>query len=100
MTRLTEYTDKALSAVAYEMGINGSDITTRCSQREVVDARQMVIYALAEQGFTSRRIATQMCVTQRYVQHVISKFDDKMRYDKAFRNSYERVAQQLRNIDE
>lgn len=100
MTRLTEYTDKALSAVAYEMGINNNDITTRCSQREVVDARQMVIYALAEQGFTTRRIATQMCVTQRYVQHVISKFNDKMRFDKAFRNSYERVSQQLRNDNE
>lgn len=97
MTRLTECTSKLLQAVTYEMGLNDGDILRRCSQREIVDARQMVIYVLSEQGFSTRRIASQMCVTPRYVQHIIANFPDKLQFDRAFRNSYERVAKQVSN---
>lgn len=97
MTRLTECTSKLLQAVTYEMGLNDGDILRRCSQREIVDARQMVIYALSEQGFSTRRIASQMCVTPRYVQHIIANFPDKLQFDRVFRNSYERVAKQASN---
>lgn len=97
MTRLTEWTSKLLQAVTYEMGLNDGDILRRCSRREIVDARQMVIYALSEQGFSTRRIASQMCVTPRYVQHIIANFPDKLQFDRVFRNSYERVAKQVSN---
>lgn len=100
MTRLTECASRLIQAVTYEMGINDGDILRRCSRREIVDARQMVIYALATQGFCPRRIASQMCVTPRYVHHIIANFGDRMRYDRLLRNSYERVMKQVGNDGE
>lgn len=100
MTRLIEATSKLLQIVAYEMGLNDGDVLRRCSHREIVDARQMVIYALSEQGFSPRRIATQMCVTPRYVQYIIANFPDRLQFDRLLRNSYERVTKQVRNSTE
>lgn len=95
MARITEATDKIIQATLYEFGIEGEDITAKCSRREFVDARQIVIYNLYSQGFTTSRIAAQMCVSLRYVQQIVAHFPDRIRYDRVLRASYERIANEL-----
>lgn len=95
MTRITEATDKIIQATLYELGIEGEDITAKCSRRDIVDARQIVVYTLSTQGFTTNRIAAQMCVSLRYVQQIVAHFPDRIRYDRVLRASYERIANQV-----
>ncbi|MCM1225267.1 MAG: hypothetical protein NC548_63540 [Lachnospiraceae bacterium] len=86
-----------LEVVASETDGAASKIVSKCSEAEVVDARWMCVKLLSEQGYYASKIAELMGITPRYVQYILTDFEDRIAMSRYMRNNYERARNKLRN---
>lgn len=77
-----------LEAVGFETDVEVSKIISKCSEAEVVDARWICVKLLRELGYYPSRIAELMGITPRYVQYIISDFDDRLAMCAMMRTNY------------
>lgn len=87
---------EVLEVVSSETDVSVSKIMSRCSETEVVDARWICVKILFEK-FYSSKIAELMGITPRYVQYILTDFEDRIAMSRFMRNNYERVRNKLRN---
>lgn len=85
-----------LEVVTSETDVAVSKIMSRCSEAEVVDARWICVKILSEQGYYPSRIAELMGITPRYVQYILTDFEDRICINHIMRSNYERVRKRLR----
>ncbi|MCM1490418.1 MAG: hypothetical protein NC095_06290 [Muribaculum sp.] len=91
---------RILEVVSQETDIPVADIMSRCSEAEVVDARWICVKLLREHGYYSSRIGELMSITPRYVQYILTDFDDRIFLNSLMRTNYERAKKRLGNICE
>ena len=84
LTRIQEVVSK-------ETDIPVVDIMSRCSLAEVVDAMWICVKLLSLHGYYSSRIAELMRITPRYVQYILTDFDDRILFNRLMRTNYEKV---------
>ena len=72
----------------------------RYGDTETVDARWICVKLMSEQGYYKMRIAELMRITPRYVQYILSDFDDRTDLSAVMRNDYERARKRLRSMSE
>lgn len=89
-----------LEAVSNETEVGVSRIMSRFSDAETVDARWMCVKLLREHGYYPARISSLMGITPRYVQYILTDFEDRVAISRIMRNNYERAAKKLRNRSE
>ncbi len=89
-----------MEVVTSETDVAVSKIMSRCSEAEIVDARWMCVKILSEQGYYPTRIAELMGVTPRYVQYILTDFEDRIAMSRVMRSNYERATKRLRNQEE
>ncbi len=75
--RKSEIFNKVLDIVAAETEVSQACILSRCRRREVVDARYLLVKALLEAGFYKNEIARFARLTNRAVEIMSSKFNDR-----------------------
>lgn len=97
MSRVKAVLTAILEVVASETDVAASKIASKCSEAEVVDARWICVKLLSEQGYYPSRIADLMGITPRYVQYILTDFEDRMEMCRFKRNSYERAKNKLRS---
>lgn len=86
-----------LAAVSEETELPMETVLSRCGRAEVVDARWLAVYLMSRCGLYTMRIAEEMGVTPRYVQYILTDFEDRTAISRPLRNKYERTAKKLRN---
>lgn len=91
---------RILEAVSQETDILVADIMSRCSITEVVDARWICVRLLREHGYYSSRIGELMSITPRYVQYILTDFEDRILFNNLMRTNYERARKRLGNTGE
>lgn len=91
---------RILEVVSQETDILVADIMSRCSVTEVVDARWICVKLLREYGYYSARIGELMCVSPRYVQYILTDFEDRTLFNNLMRTNYERAKKRLGSISE
>lgn len=89
-----------LKALSSETDVPESKIMSKCSQAEVVDARYVCVKLLHEQGYYPSKIAELMGITPRYVQYIITNFENRISLSNIMRKDYERTKNILRTIKE
>lgn len=89
--------DGVLKSVSYETEIPITEIVSRNSNAEVVDARWICVQILKECGYYPTRIAQMMHITARYVQYIITEFHSRVGANKLMRTNYERARNKLRS---
>lgn len=87
---------KVLEAVSFETDVPVSKIMSRCSDAETVDARWICVKILSDNGYYPAKIADLMGITPRYVQYILTDFEDRIALNRIMRNNYETVAKSLR----
>uniref|UniRef100_A0AAU8AW84 Chromosomal replication initiator DnaA C-terminal domain-containing protein n=1 Tax=Dulem virus 40 TaxID=3145758 RepID=A0AAU8AW84_9CAUD len=100
MSNTKDLVDRVLSVVADVTEIPCETILSKCSRTEVVDARWLAVAMLRRSGMYAMRIAEHLGITPRYVQYIITDFDDRIACNPTLRNSCERIAKKLRNDGE
>lgn len=96
MAKINEYTAAILQAVEEDCDVEADEVLSRCGTADVVDARHIAVFLLHEQGFSTSRIARAMMISKRYAQHIITRFADRIKYNRLIRNTYERIKTKLR----
>lgn len=91
---------KVLETVSKETDIPASVIMSRCSLAEVVDARWICVKLLNLYGYYTSKIAELMHITPRYVQYIITDFDDRILFNRLMRTNYERIRKILGIVGE
>jgi len=91
---------EVLEAVSVETDVAVTRIMSRCSDAETVDARWICVKLLGEYGYYPSRIAEMMGITPRYVQYILTDFEDRIMTCRYLRNNYERAAKRLRRKSE
>lgn len=89
-----------LMIVAEETEVTADKIVSRCSNSEVVDARWICVKLLSAYGYYSSRIAELLHITPRYVQYIITDFEDRLSVGEIMRINYEHSAKRLRSAYE
>lgn len=97
MSRTKETVERVVGAVAEATEVPSGAIMSRCSSAEVVDARWLAVALLHGCGMYPMRIAAAMGITPRYVQYIITDFEDRMALSRPLRTNYEKIAKKLRN---
>ncbi len=100
MAGIKDLVNSVVSAVADITEIPCELILSKCSRTEVVDARWMVVYLLHKSGVYTMRIAERMRITPRYVQYIITDFEDRIAVSRPMRTNYEKIANKLRKVSE
>lgn len=96
MPKAKEIFKLTLNAVSEDMDIPCDVILSKCGRTEVVDARHIAVVLLSRAGLYTMRIANLMKITPRYVQYIITDFEDRLACSRPLRNNYERIANKLR----
>ncbi len=96
MLRIKDLVNNVVSVVADVTEIPCELILSKCSRTEVVDARWITVYLLHKAGMYTMKIAEHMEITPRYVQYIITDFEDRTALNKPMRTSYEKIANKLR----
>lgn len=93
-----EYYRKAVEVVCDLTGVTENDIVGKKRQRELVDARCLVVMLLKDAGYYPTQIAPVMGISVRWVQKISAGFADRMRYssDPMLRRNWEASAKALR----
>lgn len=86
-----------LDIVSRETEVDVNEITGRGRSSEIVDARHLTAMTLYKAGMYVSSIAETIGVTPRYVQYIITDFEDRICCNPSLRKSYEIVANKLRN---
>lgn len=97
MPKFAEFADRVLNLVAEELEVPKEQILSKSRRAETVDARHTVAKLLHSSHIYPSRIAEILGVSPRTVQYVITSFDARIQTNRALRNTYERLAKQLRN---
>lgn len=74
------YFGKVIKVVTELMDVEDRDILGKSRTLEAVDARWMVIRLMKDKGYTVKQIASLICHPRRTVNHVLSYFDERVRY--------------------
>lgn len=88
-----------LEIVARETEIEAEMIlSSSCRQREVVDARYMLVNALQRHGFYNNSIAAMMNLSLRSVEIMTERFQDRQkRGGIMFKLAFSKILKQIRN---
>lgn len=86
-----------IKIVSRETEITREMIVSKCSKAEVVDARYILARLLHDAGFYKSQIAERLCLSRRSVFVILGNFDDRLRYNRMMRISYERIRKILGN---
>lgn len=90
-----------LDIVAYETDISINDISQNCRNAEIVDARHIAVILLSRYGVTYTRIAKLLNISPRYVNKIITCFDNRLKFNKPLSLTYKRCLSRLsRVVDE
>ncbi|MCM1295846.1 MAG: helix-turn-helix domain-containing protein [Muribaculaceae bacterium] len=100
MSKSREILTRVLEIVAHETDIPAGRIMSRCSDMETVDARWICVKLLKTRGYYPSRIAELMHITPRYVQYILSDFEDRLSVSGMIRINYEHCAKRLRRDNE
>lgn len=100
MSRAKIVLTKVLEIVSFEMDVPEFKIISKCSEAEVVDARWICVKLLSQCGYYTSKIAELMRITPRYVQYMLTDFEDRIAMSRYMRNNYERVVNKFRNNHE
>lgn len=93
----SELINIVLSIVENETEVNISEILGRSRNTEAVDARHLAVATLHKQGMYVSAIAETMGITPRYVQYIITNFEDRICGNVTLGNKYEIIAKKVRN---
>lgn len=88
---------KILNVASEQTDVSKEKIMSRCSELEVVDARHICVKLMSQSGFYPMRIAELMKITPRYVQYILTDFEDRIACNYILRINYERILKKLRN---
>lgn len=91
----SEIISSVLSAVSEETEITREEILSQSKRREIVDARHIAIYLLAQYGIYQSNIAEAFKTTPRNVQYIIADFDTRLLFSPPMKADYERIAKHL-----
>lgn len=91
MSKAKKLLANVLDIVASETEVSASKIASKCSEAEVVDARWICVKLLSEQGFYPSKIAELMKISPRYVQYILTDFEDRIAISKIMRINYEKA---------
>lgn len=100
MSRAKDALAKVLNVVATEYEVKIEKILEKCSEAEVVDARWICVKLMRNLGFYPSRIGELLRITPRYVQYILTDFDDRLATSAEMRINYEMARKQLRNESE
>lgn len=100
MSKSREILTRVVEIVAYETDIPSERIMSRRSDMETVDARWICVKLLNILGYYPSRIAELMHITPRYVQYILSDFEDRLSVCGMMRINYEHCAKRLRSGSE
>ena len=89
-----------LKMVSRETDLTQEMIVSKCSKTEVVDARYILAKLLYDAGFYKSQIAERLRLSQRSVFVMLGNFDDRLKYNRMMRISYERIRKILGNDSE
>lgn len=89
-----------LDAVKEDTDLEPHQVLSKCGNTDVVDARYITVYILHENGYSTGKISSAMRISTRYVQHIVSNFHSRIKYNKVVRNFYERIKKKLRITSE
>lgn len=70
--------NEILKAVSEETEVPADCILSKSSRTDVVDARWIVVFLLYKSGVYPIHIAEFLRITPRYVQYIISKFEERI----------------------
>lgn len=93
----SELVSVVLEIVECETEVNVNEIVGRCRNSEVVDARHIAVMVLHRTGMYAASVAEALGVSTRYVQNIVSAFEDRTRYNPGLRKNYETVLNKLRS---
>lgn len=88
--------DRLLKLVSEVSGIPVRDIL-KSNEIDAVDARNVVVYVLHNQGVYCRNIAKLVNRTPRAVRYILSNFDNRCDNSKYMRSIYEDVRKKIGN---
>lgn len=100
MSRAKRILAKVLESVSEETEIAPEKILSRCSESEVVDARWICVKLLSRQGIYTMKIAELMGITPRYVQYILTDFEDRLAVCEMMRINYEYCEKRVRTAGE
>ena len=97
MSKIAALASRVIDTVADELEIPREHILSKSRRAEVVDARHLAAKLLHLNHVYPSRIAEIFGVSARNVQYVITTFDARIQTNRALRNTYEKLAKELRN---
>ena len=95
MPRIKDHMENILSVVADMTEIPCELIKSRCSRADVVDARWIAVWLMRRAGIYAMNIADHMRITPRYVQYIMTDFEDRIALSKPMRMNYDAVRKRL-----
>lgn len=100
MARAKEILSFVLEIVSDETELSADRIMSRCGETEVVDARWICVKILSKYGYYTSKIADLMKITPRYVQYILTDFEDRISLSEIMRINYERTLKRIRSLSE
>lgn len=86
---------RVVEAVEAEGDVSAERIMGRRSDAETVEARWVCARLLRDEGYYPSRIAELLGVTPRYVQYILTDFDDRVAMCAMMRTTYERARKRI-----
>lgn len=83
-----------LDKIAEVSGVGKTQILSKSKESDVVDARHILIKVLSDCGLSAKNIARSLNMSSRNVQYALLYFDDRIKYSKWARRTYEIIAKE------
>ena len=96
MSSIKDLSKIILDVVCEYFDVTLTNITSKCSNSNVVDARQFAVYILSSCGYRTSYIADLMNVSPRYVNTIISTFNTRIKHNLVLNSAYEVIRNKLR----
>lgn len=96
MLKATKVYARVLNIVSEECDMGVERIKGKSRDTESVDARWICVKLLSEMGLYVSRIAEMMSITPRYVQYILTDFEDRIACCNLMRMNYERARKNMR----
>lgn len=87
--------DYVVAVVADITEIPCKTIMSKCSRADVVDARWIAVYLLHKAGVYTMRIAEHLGITPRYVQYIVTDYEDRINLNQPMHQYYDAVRKRL-----
>lgn len=98
MPKIAEFAAKIIDIVSAEFEVPREMIISKSRNAEAVDARRVVAMLLYRSGIYVSRIAETLRISPRYVQYIVTDFEDQLQSNRPLRMTYERVQSRLTPI--